>query len=146
MALNLIALAAVLPLSVNPCTESLPKSYGHAVVDHVVGVYDGDTITVTIEDWPKIIGDSVGVRIAGVDTPEIRGKCPGEKSLAMKARAYTRTAVTTGKRVELRNLRRDKYFRILADVCVDGASVAQGLVDAGLGYGYVGKKKQSWCE
>lgn len=133
------------PLGADPCTENLPKSFGHVVVDSVVGVYDGDTITVSIENWPRIIGEAISVRVNGVDTPEMRGKCPEEKALARKARAYTRTTVTSGRSVELRNLRRDKYFRLLADVCVDGQALSAGLIANGLGYAYEGETKQSWC-
>ncbi|MDX1505192.1 MAG: thermonuclease family protein [Spongiibacter sp.] len=129
----------------SPCEADLPKSYGHVQVDAVVGVYDGDTITVRIENWPAIVGESIGVRVNGVDTPEIRGKCASEKVLAKKARAFTRTAVTEAGIVELRNLRRDKYFRLLADVCVDGQSLTEMLVQSGLAYRYDGGKKQSWC-
>lgn len=131
--------------SADPCKEDLPKSFGHVRVDSIVGVYDGDTIRVRIEDWPPIIGESIGVRVSGVDTPEIRGKCAAEKSLARQARAFTRSAVTTAQQVELRNLRRDKYFRLLADVCVDGKALAELLMAKGLGHPYEGGKKGSWC-
>jgi len=129
----------------NPCTEDLPKSFGHVLVDSIVGVYDGDTIRVRIEDWPPIVGEAIGVRVNGVDTPEIRGKCPEEKALARQARSFTRTAVTTAKSVELRNLRRDKYFRLLADVCVDGQALSELLMANGLAYRYEGGRKESWC-
>ncbi len=42
-------------------------------VSQVVRVYDGDTITVDIAEWPAIVGDDIGVRIRGVDTPVLRG-------------------------------------------------------------------------
>ncbi|WP_317928615.1 thermonuclease family protein [Halioxenophilus sp. WMMB6] len=134
-----------LSTSANGCAENLPKSYGHVTVDQVVGVYDGDTITVTVENWPSVIGDAIGVRVAGVDTPEIRGKCASEKALARSARELTRTAVTSASKVELYNLRRDKYFRLLADVCVDGKNLSKLLLEAGLAYAYDGGTKQSWC-
>ena len=129
----------------NPCTEDLPKSFGHVLVDSIVGVYDGDTIRVRIEDWPPIVGEAIGVRVNGVDTPEIRGKCPEEKALARQARSFTRSAVTNAKSVELRNLRRDKYFRLLADVCVDGLALSDLLMANGLAYRYEGGRKESWC-
>ena len=131
--------------SANPCKDDLPKSFGHVMVDAIVGVYDGDTIRVRIENWPPIIGESIGVRVNGVDTPEIRGKCPAEKSLAREARAVTRTAVSSARQVELRNLRRDKYFRLLADVCVDGKALSDLLMANGLGHPYEGGTKGSWC-
>ena len=139
----------IVPISVfaaNPCNEELPGSYGHVLADEVVGVYDGDTITVTINDWPSLIGQAIAVRVAGVDAPEIRGECAAEKVLAREARAFTRKAVTGAKRVELRNLRRDKYFRVLADVCLDGKPLSDGLIREGLGRHYEGGRKLGWCD
>ncbi|WP_372796661.1 thermonuclease family protein [Litorivivens sp.] len=133
-------------LLANPCTNELPKSFGHVRVDSIVGVYDGDTIRVRIDNWPPIIGEAIGVRINGIDTPEIRGKCPEEKALAREARAFTRDAVTAAKAVELRNLQCDKYFRLLADVCVDGQALSSLLISNNLAYPYEGGRKQSWCD
>ncbi|MFT5033142.1 MAG: micrococcal nuclease [Bermanella sp.] len=131
------------PIYADPCTENLPKSYGQVLVDSVIGVYDGDRITVTVENWPTIIGEAISV--SGVDTPEIRGTCAEEKALVRKARAYTRTAVTRAGSVALRNLRRDKYFKLLADVCIDGQALSTDLIGQGLAYAYDGGTKQSWC-
>ena len=50
-----------------------------------------------------------------------------------------------GKIVELRNMRRDKYYRILAEVYVDGKSLAQHLLDKGLAVPYDGGAKISWA-
>ena len=56
--------------------------------------YDGDTVTVDLVDLRDIdldgtfapLWDNIGIRVAGVDTPEIRGKCPAEKVLAKEAK------------------------------------------------------------
>lgn len=127
------------------CVEPRAASYGDVTVDQVVGVYDGDTLTVSVNKWPALIGRAVGVRVAGVDTPEIRAKCPAEKALALEARGFARRALAAAQVIELRNLRRDKYFRILADVCLDGRSLADELIRHGLGVDYVGGAKSGWC-
>ena len=44
----------------------------------VIKVYDGDTFTVEAYPWPGLEAKA-SVRIDGVDTPEIRGKCEAEK-------------------------------------------------------------------
>ena len=143
----LFALAsAALSANANPCAESLEKSYGQVSVDRIVGIYDGDTITVTINDWPELIGNAISVRVAGIDTPEIRGRCEIEKAMARDARRFTRDAVTGAKKVELHNLRRDKYFRILADVCLDGDALSDRLVSAGFARRYEGGSRRSWCD
>ena len=124
---------------------SAPKEYGNAVVSEVRSVYDGDTFKASIDSWPPIIGKSIGIRVAGIDTPEMRGKCEAEKVMARKAKKHTVEFLRTGKVVELRRMRRDKYFRVVADVYVDGESLTESLLKAGLGYEYQGGKKSSWC-
>ena len=43
----------------------------------VVGVYDGDILTVDAEPWPSLTARTA-VRADGIDTPEIRGECQEE--------------------------------------------------------------------
>jgi micrococcal nuclease len=121
------------------------KLYGSIVVQSIVSNYDGDTFTVDIPQWPSIIGDRVDIRVSGVDTPEIHSKCPSELELAKKARDVTHGFLTSGKPIELRNIRRDKYFRIVADVFVENVNLADFLISAGLGKPYEGGTKSSWC-
>ena len=115
-----------------------------ATVSRVVSVYDGDTITVDIDSFPPLIGEKIGIRIAGIDTPEMRDKRPHIKALAIKARDYVREVLSGSSNIELRNLRRGKYFRIVADVYVDGHNLADGLLNQGLAHSYDGGKKIKW--
>ena len=64
--------------------------YGTAIVSKVISVYDGDTFRVDIDSLPPIVGKNIPIRLNGVDTPEIRGKCEHEKDLAIKARDFVR--------------------------------------------------------
>ena len=49
--------------------------------------------------------------------------------------------------IVLRNMERGKYFRIAADVIVDGENLADMLVEAGVAIKYDGgKKSKNWCE
>ena len=89
----------------------------------------------------------MGIRINNVDTPEMRGQCEQEKVLARKAKQYTVTKLHSAKAIELRNMQRGKYFRIVADVYADGQSVGEGLVREGLAVVYDGGKKvKDWCK
>ncbi|MEX2964291.1 thermonuclease family protein [Microbulbifer sp. TYP-18] len=47
--------------------------------------------------------------------------------------------------VRLEEIERDKYFRLLAEVWVDGQRLDQLLIGAGLGYEYHGGKRRNWC-
>ena len=48
--------------------------------------------------------------------------------------------------IVLRNMERGKYFRIAADVIVDGESLGSMLIDAEMAVRYDGgKKTHKWC-
>ena len=119
--------------------------YGTAIVSKVISVYDGDTFRVDIDSLPPIVGKNIPIRLNGVDTPEIQGKCQYEKDLALKARDFVRNKLANAKEIKLNNLQRGKYFRVVADVMVDGVSLEQELLDNELAYKYTGGKKSSWC-
>jgi len=106
--------------------------------------HDGDTLTVSIPDWPSIIGDNITVRVLGVDTPEILGKCVDEKLKAGIAKEFTANFIKNNQ-VMLKNIQRDKYFRILADVYVGENSLSTELLKQGLARPYFGDAKSSWC-
>ena len=49
--------------------------------------------------------------------------------------------------ITLKNMERVKYFRIAADVFVDGENLSEVLVGAGMAIRYSGGKKTfDWCE
>lgn len=121
-------------------------SYGSVLVDEVTSIYDGDTFRATIKDWPTIIGQRIPVRINGIDTPELRGKCQAEKDLARSAKEFTVLQLRSAKVIELRNVKRGKYFRILADVSVDGRDLGDALFQKGLAVKYNGSFKVIWCK
>ena len=127
--------------SVQAATE-----YGTAIVSKVISVYDGDTFRVDIGSLPPIVGKNIPIRLNGVDTPEIRGKCQYEKDLAIKARDFVSNKLATAKEIKLTKLQRGKYFRVVADVMIDGVSLEQELLDNKLAYKYTGGKKSSWCD
>ena len=140
-------LVALLLICFMPVTAFSDKTYGSVAIAEVTSIYDGDTFRANIPDYPPIVGQHMSVRIYGVDTPEMRGKCEQEKMLAGKAKQYTVKKLRSAKTIELRNMQRGKYFRILADVYTDGHSVGEGLVREGLAVVYDGgKKTKDWCK
>lgn len=84
------------------------EKYGSAVAV-INNVYDGDTLTVTIENWPPVIGEHIGVRLYGVDTRELH-------SGGIVAKQFVQSLLPEGAEVVLFDIQRDKYFRILARV------------------------------
>ena len=122
------------------------KNYGDIVVDEVVSIYDADTFRVNIAGWPALVGESMPIRANGFDAPEIRGKCDTEKALAQQAKQLTVDALRKAEVIELRNIQRGKYFRIIADVFIDGESLKDLHLNAGTARPYAGGKRSGWCE
>jgi endonuclease YncB( thermonuclease family) len=125
-------------------TQAAPQ-FGTVTVSKVISGYDGDTFRVDIASLPPIVGKNIAIRVNGVDTPEIRGKCQYEKNLALEARDFVRGKLANAKEIKLTNLQRGKYFRVVANVLVDGVSLEQELLDNELAYRYDGGKKLNWC-
>lgn len=122
------------------------KTYGNVVVDEVTSIYDSDTFRVNIKLFPDILGERVPIRVAGVDTPEMKGKCQKEILLARKAKQITVAALRGAHKIELKNIQRGKYFRIVADVYIDGQNLAETLIGSGLAVRYYGgHKSKDWC-
>lgn len=142
--LGLLLLGAPLLFGV-PLLSAEEKTYGDVRVSEVSTVYDGDTFYINIHNWPPIVGNHIAVRVKGIDTPEIKGKCTQEIQQARKAKQFTVAFLRNAKVVVLRNMTRDKYFRINADVYADGKNLAEALMASGLAVVYEGKKKRNWC-
>ena len=141
--LSCLTLAACLP--VLGASLGLSKSYGD--FDRVVfhSCYDGDTCTFSIPGVHPLLGEKISIRLAGIDTPEIRGKCPKEKNLAKEAKAFVNRVLGSASRIRLLNVRRGKYFSIVAEIEADGGLLGGELMRRGLAFPYEGGIKKSWC-
>ena len=113
--------------------------------EQVVEVYDGDTFKIDLEGLAPIFGEKLAIRVKGIDTPEIRGTSEEVKALAVQARELTEHTLKGAQRIELRNPERGKYFRIVAEVWVDGKTLAAMLKDRGLAKDYDGEgERPEW--
>ena len=115
----------------------------------IIRVSDGDTIVIAAPYLPQPLKPELAVRIYGVDTPEKghRAQCASEAQRGEQASAWTKNLVSRGKRFQVTLYTWDKFGgRVLGDIIVDGVSVREGLIAAGLARAYFGDKKQSWCE
>jgi len=135
----------LLTLSLGVFSVQAAPEYATVTVSKVISVYDGDTFRVDIDSLPPIVGKNIPIRLNGVDTPEIQGKCQYEKDLALKARDFVRNKLANAKEIKLTKLQRGKYFRVVADVILDGVSLEKELLENELAYKYSGGKKSSWC-
>lgn len=110
----------------------------------VTAVVDGDTFKAQVHIFPALTL-TTSVRVRGVDTPELKGKCADEKKLAMEAKTFTAGLLEKGG-VMITNVEQDAYpGRIVADVLVRGESLADKLIIAGLGVPMSKKREKNWC-
>ena len=110
--------------------------------------YDADTVTFDIPNVHPLFGKKINIRVSGVDAPKIRTKNSCEKEKAGNAKNLVANLLKNAKRIDLRNIGRGKYFRVVADVIIDGKSLSHYLLKNGLAYSYDGgtKKKMDWCK
>jgi len=96
-------------------------------------VVDGDTFWLNGEK----------MRIAAIDTPEIRGGCDAERRLAMAARRRLHAVLMQPFRIE--RIGTDSYGRTLVAVWVGSERAGDVLVDEGLARRWSGRRR-SWCD
>ena len=138
----ILLMGTVLPTGGLGVSETIPGP----IPATVLRIIDGDTIVVRARIWLGQDLDTL-VRLDGVDPPEVKGRCPYENRLALKARAFIQTRTTDGK-VVLHNIHYGKYAGgVVARVQTPGGEdLSDALLRAGLGRGYQGRRWASWCQ
>ncbi len=115
----------------------------------VVRVIDGDTVAVDASaDLPPELAD-LKVRLRGVDTPETGGRaeCERERAGGQAATAFTAAALADASEVVVRDPAWGKWGgRVIADLILDGASLAAALIAAGHGRACDGERCANWCD
>lgn len=106
--------------------------------------YDGDTITLAMLIYPQLI-KVTNVRLLGIDTPEIRGKCDTEKVLATEAKQMVHDLLSHADVLIVTVHDIDKYGRPLVDIEYDGSDLASDLVEMGYARKYDGGTRLGWC-
>ena len=110
------------------------------------GCYDGDTCSFDLADLPSVFGKNISVRLMGIDTPGIKGRCALERAKALQAKHFIEGMIGRGKHIRIVDPKRDKDFRLLARLYVDGSDTGAKLVEAGLAVEYDGGRKSiNWC-
>jgi len=140
----MIRFAAILLALVVAFPANAKNTISGPLEARVLRVIDGDTIEVAARVWLDLMV-TTRVRLVGIDTPEIKGKCQREKDLARAARQFTERLA--GKVVYLRRVTYDKYAgRVLAEVMtVTGDDIGKALILEGVARPYDGGKRQGWC-
>jgi endonuclease YncB( thermonuclease family) len=109
----------------------------------LISITDGDTFKARVPVWDGV-EIVTAVRLAGIDTPELKGKCVAEKALALKAKARLAELLTGS--ITISEVKPDKFAgRVDAIVTANGQEVAGVLVAEGLARQYTGGARGSWC-
>ncbi len=109
----------------------------------VIKVYDGDTITIASKlPYKNSPLYRFSVRLNGIDCPEIKGKNNDEKQCAEIAKQEISNLILN-KMVYLKNVKTEKYGRILADVYINDICLNTHMLEKRLAVIYDGGTKNS---
>ncbi len=121
------------------------------VLDHLVGQASEDVdetaqpAAVTVIDGDTFRYRGEKIRIADIDTPELKGRCAYERRLASQATNRLDELLHEGPFALHRNGRdEDRYGRKLRIVTSDGHSLGDQLVAEGLARTWTGRR-EPWC-
>jgi micrococcal nuclease len=128
------------------------EAFGHSFPNvEFVDNHDGDTITVNIKGVHPLLGDKIPIRVQNIDTAELYGKSYCEPDMAKLAQIKVSDILRNAKRIDLENVKRGSFFRLLADVRIVGPYgsflLSDYLIKMGYAVPYKGgtKPKINWC-
>lgn len=99
----------------------------------VVHVIDGDSFDVII-DMGLDVHIKQRIRLARVNTPELRSPIPDERALAQSAFLFVVHAIESADHITIMTFQeRDPWGRLIADLQVDYQDLASLIIENGLG-------------
>ena len=130
-------------LNLDDASSSVPffSLKGHKCKAKVVHIYDGDTVHLVFEMFGKLY--KWHIRIAHIDTPELRTKNTKEKDLGYIVKHHLQEMIGD-KIVDIVCLDFDKYGRLLAEITFKGLRIDQWMIENGYAHPYEGKTKMVW--
>ena len=142
------ARSLILLLALGLCGSAIGADFGPYPAK-VLRVIDGDTVLVELTLRTGFMPPGkfdVRVRLAGVDTPEPRGKSPCEREAARAATAFAKAWLARDGALEVLITGRDKYAdRVDGRIRRGEEDLAQALLAAGHARVYDGGKRRAWC-
>jgi endonuclease YncB( thermonuclease family) len=126
-----------------------PPTVVRATATHpaeVLRVIDGDTFEARVHLWPGL-DITTKIRLRGIDAPELKARCPAERTMAEAARDALRDMLAEGA-VGVSAITLDKYGgRVVADAGTRSiANVSSELLAKGYARSYGGGKRRGWCD
>jgi len=129
------------PIKTTYAADNQWRSVTGPVTAQIIRIIDGDTLEVDAHPWP---GHAVRVsdRLRGIDTPERRSRCAGQRAAAQLAHNELERLVAGFSTVELINVSGGKYYgRVLADMKAGKRDIASAMLASGLARPYQGGKR-----
>ncbi len=103
-------------------------------VTQIISIFDGDSLRVEL-DLGRHLRDRWPLRLARINTPELRDPDPVKKAKAYAARDYLRnrldTALAANLDIIIRSVKLEKYGRALAELYVEGVNINDELLQKG---------------
>jgi endonuclease YncB( thermonuclease family) len=110
----------------------------------ILRVIDGDTFEARVHVWPGL-DVTTKVRLRGIDAPELRARCPAERTKAEAARDALTEILAQGA-VGVYGISNDTYGgRVVADAATRStANVSAELLKRGYARFYAGGHRDGW--
>ena len=130
----------------------MPSAYGDGTVmkypisARAMRVIDGDSIVISAHLWLNLYQETV-LRLAHVDAPELRGKCPAEKAKAEEALRFVKQWLEGSDTLTIHDIQQDKFGgRVVGRITNErNEDLGQLLLASQLARPYKGEKRRSWC-
>jgi len=138
------------PPAIAPDSSARPPArapaYTGSIPAEVLRVIDGDTFEARVHVWPGL-DITTKVRLRGIDAPELRARCPAERTKAEAARDALVAMLAEGA-VGVSGVGLDKYGgRVVADARTRSvANVSAELLERGYARRYAGGHRDGWCD
>ena len=148
-----VAVVVLLLHTVDYLPQMSAFATSHPIADvEFVNNHDGDTFNVNIRGLPPVFGSKIPIRVRHIDTAELNGRGYCERAMAELAKDRGSLLLSRAKRIDLKNVSRGSFFRLLADVIIttdknSTLSLSDHLLKIGYAVPYTGgsKPKTNWC-
>lgn len=142
--LCLLIVVAVISFSLGMRECSASEDYGPYRAT-VVRVIDGDSVVLDVHIWPGLT-QQINLRLAGINTPELRAKNACEKKEAERVKAFVEGALQPGLVVAITDVELGKFAgRALGRIHVHGHDLGQHMIHRGYAREYDGGARDAWC-
>lgn len=103
-----------------------------AIFARHIRTIEGDTFVADVIYPRGETFENIKILLVNIDTPEMNDERADIRDLATRAKLFAEGRLSNAHEITLLDVRRGKYFRIIARVLVDGCDLGEELVREGL--------------